>query len=221
MSSAGWAALFDWDGVIIDSAKAHELSWEYLAKEVGHPLPSDHFLRGFGMRNEVIFPEILQWSEDLGQIRIWSLRKEELYREVITRDGIRILPGVRTYLQSLLDAGIPAVVGTSTQRENVELIFESMNLGSFFQGVVSAEDVSRGKPEPEVFLKAAEIAGISPRNCVVFEDAIHGIQAAKAGGMSTIGVLTTHPDGGLPGADRWVSRLDELPLDGSFPLNGV
>jgi len=216
--TASWAALFDWDGVIIDSASAHERSWEKLAEEVGKPLPEDHFLRGFGMRNEVIFPEILQWGKDLEQIQTWSLRKEELYRDVICSEGVRVLPGVREYLQSLLNAGIPAIVGTSTQRKNVDLIFKMMDLAGFFQGMVSSEDVSHGKPDPEVFLKAADLAGVAPGHCVVFEDAIHGIEAAKAGGMMAIGVRTTHPDGDLPGADRWVTQLDELPLDGTKPI---
>ncbi|WFB37196.1 HAD family phosphatase [Kiritimatiellota bacterium B12222] len=218
MSTRKWAALFDWDGVIIDSAKAHEKSWEQLASEAGKILPADHFLRGFGMRNEVIIPELLLWTQDPAEITELSLRKEELYREVITSEGVEVLPGVREYLQSLLDAHIPTIVGTSTQRANVELIFECMGLAPFFQAVVSSEDVSRGKPDPEVFLKAANKAQIPANDCVVFEDAIHGIEAAKAGGMSAIGVLTTHPDGGLPGADKWVHRLDDLPLDGSYPL---
>ncbi|MDF3129519.1 HAD-IA family hydrolase [Kiritimatiellaeota bacterium B1221] len=218
MTSPTWAALFDWDGVIIDSAKAHEISWERLSGETGLPLPSDHFLRGFGKRNEVIFPEILQWGTDPAQIKTWSLRKEALYREVVEEQGVRVLPGVRTYLQSLRDAGIPAVIGTSTQRENVEMIFEMMDLRNFFCGIVSAEDVSCGKPDPEVFLKAAAIAGRPPQNCVVFEDAPYGIEAAIAGGMRSVGVLTTHKKEGLPGADRWVPQLDALPLDGSLPL---
>lgn len=219
MSTSAWAALFDWDGVIIDSAKAHERSWEQLAEETGLPLPSDHFLRGFGKRNEVIFPEILQWSQDPVQIKIWSLRKEALYRDVVEAKSVEVLEGVRTYLQSLLDAGIPAVIGTSTQRENVELIFEIMDLRKFFCGIVSAEDVSYGKPDPEVFLKAADLAGLPPGQCVVFEDAPYGIEAAIAGGMHSVGVLTTHEKIGLPGADRWVNRLDELPMEGQFPVN--
>lgn len=218
MQEAAWAALFDWDGVIIDSAKAHEISWEQLAAETGLSLPPDHFLRGFGKRNEVIFPEILQWSEDPAQIKSWSQRKEVLYREVVKAEGVKVLPGVRAYLQNLLDAGIPAVVGTSTQRENVELIFEIMDLRHFFYGVVSSEDVSYGKPDPEVFLKAAVLAGLPPEKCVVFEDAPYGIEAAKAGNIFAIGVLTTHSQEELPGADRWVSRLDELPMDGCFPI---
>jgi beta-phosphoglucomutase family hydrolase len=213
-----WAALFDWDGVVIDSAAAHERSWELLAEETGYPLPEDHFLKGFGKRNEVIFPEILQWTEDPEHIRRLSLRKEELYRDIVATDGVRVLPGVRTYLQSLKQARIPCVVGTSTQRANVELIFDREDLADFFTDVVASEDVTRGKPDPEVFLIAAQKAGKDPADCVVFEDAVYGIEAAKAGGMACVGVLTTHADKGLPDADRQVRQLDELPLDGSRPV---
>jgi len=216
--SATWGALFDWDGVIIDSANAHEKSWERLAAETGKPLPPDHFLRGFGKRNEVIFPEILQWTTDPDEIRVLSLRKEALYRDIVMEEGVRVLPGVRTYLQSLKDAAIPCIVGTSTQRANVELIFEREDLATFFQDMVASEDVKKGKPDPEVFLIAADKAGFAPEHCVVFEDAVYGIQAAKAGGMKSVGVLTTHAENGLPGADRQVKQLDELPLDGSKPV---
>jgi HAD superfamily hydrolase (TIGR01509 family) len=218
MSGPAWAALFDWDGVIIDSAKAHEQSWERLSEATGKPLPEDHFLRGFGKRNEVIFPEVLKWTEDPEEIRVLSLQKEALYREIVCEQGIRVLPGVRTYLQSLKDAGIPCVVGTSTQRENVDLIFEREELAHFFQDVVASEDVTHGKPDPEVFLIASEKAGVTPEHCVVFEDAVYGIEAAKAGGMKSVGVLTTHAESGLPDADRQVQQLDELPLDGTKPV---
>lgn len=213
-----WAALFDWDGVIIDSAKAHELSWERLSAETGKPLPADHFLRGFGKRNEVIFPEILQWTEDPEEIRALSLQKEALYRDIVLEQGIEVLPGVRTYLQSLKQAGIPCVVGTSTQRDNVELIFAREDLAAYFLDVVASEDVTNGKPDPEVFLIAAQKAAVPPEHCVVFEDAVYGIEAAKAGGMKSVGVLTTHAEQGLPGADRQVKQLDHLPLDGSKPV---
>lgn len=212
-----WAALFDWDGVIIDSAATHERSWERLAAEHNLPLPDDHFLRGFGMRNEVIIPEILRWTQDPYRIRQLSLRKEALYREVIREEGVIPLPGVTTYLQSLSAAGIPCVVATSTHRANVETILDVLDFRSYFHDMVSSEDVRRGKPDPEVFLLAAQKAGHPPASCVVFEDAHHGIQAAKAANMSAVGVLTTHPGGKLAGADRLVDRLDQLPLDGRRP----
>jgi len=215
--SPAWGALFDWDGVIINSASAHERSWERLAETESLSLPADHFLKGFGMRNEVIIPDLLEWTRDPEEIRRLSLRKEELYRDVVREEGVEVLPGVRTYLTSLQKAAVPCVVATSTQRANVELIFDVTGLGPFFQDVVASEDVRHGKPDPEVFLIAAEKAGVSPADAVVFEDAHHGIEAALAGNMRAIGVLTTHPGGILQGAHRLVNQLDELPLDGSRP----
>src|SRR5271170_4051613 len=94
-------AIFDWDGVIINSASQHEISWERLAKEVKKTLPSDHFKRGFGMKNEVIIPELLGWTSVPVEVRILSLRKEAIYREVVREQGMTALPGVHEWLQTL------------------------------------------------------------------------------------------------------------------------
>jgi len=207
---AKWAAIFDWDGVILDSSKHHEESWERLAKEEGKILPEGHFLRGFGRRNVEIMRDLLQWSDDLQEIQRLSLRKEELYREVVEDWGIQSLPGVRTWLERLEQAGIPCAIGSSTEQKNVQLGLRLLGLESFFQTAVTAEHVQRGKPAPDVFLQAAEKVGIDPRRCVVFEDAPSGVAAARAAGMKVVGVTTTHPGGHLDGVDREVARLDEL-----------
>jgi len=207
---AKWAAIFDWDGVILDSSKHHEESWERLAKEEGKILPEGHFLRGFGRRNVEIMRDLLQWSDDLQEIQRLSLRKEELYREVVEDWGIQSLPGVRTWLERLEQAGIPCAIGSSTEQKNVQLGLRLLGLESFFQTAVTAEHVQRGKPAPDVFLQAAEKVGIDPRRCVVFEDAPSGVEAARAAGMKVVGVTTTHPGGHLEGVDREVARLDEL-----------
>lgn len=207
---AKWAAIFDWDGVILDSSKHHEESWERLAKEEGKILPEGHFLRGFGRRNVEIMRDLLQWSDDLQEIQRLSLRKEELYREVVEDWGIQSLPGVRTWLERLEQAGVPCVIGSSTEQKNVRLGLRLLGLESFFQTAVTAEHVQRGKPAPDVFLQAAEKVGIDPRRCVVFEDAPSGVEAARAAGMKVVGVTTTHPGGHLEGVDREVARLDEL-----------
>lgn len=208
--SAAFAALFDWDGVILDSSRPHERSWERLAAETGRALPEGYFKRSFGMKNEAILPEILGWAHDAPSIRSLSLRKEELYREIIRSEGIEPLPGVRTWLERLRDAGIPCAIGSSTHRENIDMCLTLFGFTDFFRGIVTSEDVSRGKPEPDVFLKAAEKVGAAPGRCVVFEDAPVGIQAGLAGGMKVVGVAGTHPEATLKGAHRIVSRLDEL-----------
>ena len=120
--------IFDWDGVVIDSSALHERSWEALASEIGKELPADHFKRGFGKRNAVIIPEILGWSRDPAEIDRWSKRKEELYREMGSEQGIPILDGIKNFLESLRAEGIPCVIGTSTERRNVELAFEQHDL---------------------------------------------------------------------------------------------
>lgn len=206
-------AIFDWDGVIIDSRKQHEASWERLAKEENRVLPEGHFLEGFGMKNERIIPEILKWAEDSREVLRIAARKEEIYRQLLLEDGISPLPGVREWLEVLAKAKIPCVIGSSTERANILVALDSLGLREFFPEIICAEDVRHGKPDPEVFLKAAERLRISPQRCVVFEDAHVGIQAARAGGMKVIAVATTHPRHELGEADRIVDRLDDLEID--------
>src|SRR5271163_91584 len=105
-------AIFDWDGVIINSAAHHETSWERLAEECGKPLPENHFKRGFGMKNEVIIPELLRWTIVPTEVRILSLRKEVIYREIVVEKGITALPGVVEFLQMLREAQIPCIIAS-------------------------------------------------------------------------------------------------------------
>jgi beta-phosphoglucomutase family hydrolase len=203
-------ALFDWDGVIIDSSAQHEESWTLLANEIGKPLPEDHFLRGFGMKNQVIIPEILQWTTDPDEIDQYSLRKEFLYREIVRERGIEPLPGVTELLLMLRQHGVACAVASSTHRENIETIFRLIGIRDYFQAVVTAEDVSRGKPHPEVFLKGAEKIGCDPVNCVVFEDAHVGIDAGLAASCKVIAVATTNPLEDLGKADLAVRSLEDV-----------
>ncbi len=205
-----WVAIFDWDGVIVDSSAAHQASWERLAAETGRPLPADHFTRGFGMKNEIIIPRLLGWTTDPAEIRRLSLRKEAIYREIIQADGISALPGVKTWLDRLVAAGIPRIIASSTHRLNITCTLDVIGLSGYFPDIVSAEDVSHGKPDPEVFLMAAQRLGIAPARCVVLEDTHVGIEAARRAGMKVIAVAGTHPGVSLADADRVVHRLDEL-----------
>jgi beta-phosphoglucomutase family hydrolase len=209
-TTPAWAAIFDWDGVILDSSRQHEESWNLLARENGLPLPPDFFRRSFGMKNERIIPELLGWTRDPERVRALGDRKEALYRELIRRDGVQPLPGVREWLSMLRAAGIPCAVGSSTPRENIDCVMDTLGLRDFFRVIVAGQDVTHGKPHPEVFLRAAERLGVAPARCVVFEDAHVGLEAARAAGMKVVGVATTHPPESLRQADRVVRRLDEL-----------
>jgi beta-phosphoglucomutase family hydrolase len=208
-----WGAIFDWDGVIIDSSAHHEESWERLAAETGHALPPGHFKRGFGMKNEKIIPDLLGWSSDPHQIHRLSLRKEELYREIVMEWGIAPLPGVVAWLDRLRAQEIPCAIASSTHRLNIETGLSILGFAERFASVITAEDVRHGKPDPEVFLTAAARIGMPPQQCVVFEDALVGIEAAHRGGMQVVGVATTNPIDLLKPADVAVHRLDELTVD--------
>lgn len=205
------AVLFDWDGVIIDSSRQHEESWERFAQEERRPLPEGHFKAGFGKKNEWIIPNLLQWATNPVEVRRISLRKEALYREIIREKGLQALPGVHTFLERLRDAGIPNCIGSSSHRENITVVLEVLGFKGLFGGMVTSEDVTHGKPHPDVFLKAAAKTGVPPARCIVFEDAFAGIEAGLAGGMKVVGVATTHELGALEGkVHRVVHRLDEL-----------
>jgi HAD superfamily hydrolase (TIGR01509 family) len=205
-----WGAIFDWDGVIIDSSTHHEESWERLAAETGYVLPFGHFKRGFGMKNEKIIPDLLRWSAEPDEIRRLSLRKEELYREIVKEWGIAPLPGVVAWLDQLRDHEIPCAIGSSTHRLNIETGLSILGFAERFAAVITAEDVHAGKPDPEVFLTAASRIGLPPEQCVVFEDALVGIEAAHRGRMQVVAVATTNSIELLKAADLTVHRLDEL-----------
>jgi beta-phosphoglucomutase family hydrolase len=203
-------ALFDWDGVVIDSSAQHEKSWELLALEAGKALPSDHFLRGFGMKNQVIIPDILGWTDNVDEIHALSQRKEELYREIIRDEGIEPLAGLTALLELLREQGVHCAVASSTHRENIETVFDQIGVRDYFDAVVSAEDVGRGKPDPEVFLKSAESIACQPDRCFVFEDAHVGIAAGLAAGAKVVAVATTNPIFELGDAHLAVPSLSDL-----------
>jgi HAD superfamily hydrolase (TIGR01509 family) len=136
-----------------------------------------------------------------------------LYREIVVERGIESLPGVTRWLDELRSYGIPCAIGSSTERLNIDTILNVLGIGHYFSAIVSADDVSRGKPDPEVFLTAAQRIGREPARCVVFEDALVGIEAAHRGGMKAIGVATTNPIEAIGAADLTVHRLDELSME--------
>lgn len=208
-----FAILFDWDGVVIDSREQHASSWDRLAERKNLPLPDGHFEKGFGMRNESIIPDVLGWATDPAEVAALAFEKEETYRELVREVGIEPLPGVREFLKILKASGIPTAVGSSTPRSNIDCSLEITGIADYFGGIVAAEDVSNGKPDPEVFLNGAKLLGFDPKSCIVLEDAQVGIDAARAGGMHVIGVATTHPAESLKDVDAVVHRLDELSIE--------
>jgi len=184
--------IFDWDGVVVDSSKQHEESWDRLAAAENLVLPEGHFRKGFGKRNELIIPTILNWTEEPEEIRRLSEEKEKHYRAILSETGLRPLPAVREFVRNLSSQGLSFAVGSSTPRENIEAVMAAIDMVGVFEKIVASADVSHGKPHPEVFLKAADLIGIPPERCVVFEDSFGGIEAGLAAGMKVVALATTN-----------------------------
>ncbi len=214
-----WGVLFDWDGVVIDSSAQHERAWELIAAERGLPLPEGHFKAGFGKKNEVIIPA-LGWATDAAEVQALSFRKEELYRELVARDGVLILPGARELLLSLKEEGVPRALGSSTPRENLDALFAATGLDALFDEIVCGSDVLHGKPDPEVFLKGASLLALEPVRCIVIEDAFAGIEAARRAGMKVVGVATTNPLNELRMCDLAFASMEEVSIGQLSALAG-
>lgn len=209
-------ALFDWDGTVVDSGMAHEESWMQLAREENLYLTIEMFRKSFGCTNKVIIPNAYKWTHDPKEIERLSLRKEVIYRDIIASHGNAMdyaLPGAIELLHALNDAGIPCAVGSSAPRANIDQLAGRLGIADCFKALITAEDVEHGKPDPEVFLKGAKAIGVTPADCLVFEDAVHGVEAGKSGGMKAVAILTSHPHDSFVGkADMIVNSLTDVTL---------
>jgi HAD superfamily hydrolase (TIGR01509 family) len=201
-------AIFDHDGVLVDSLAFHQEAWLELGRREGLPISAEFIRATFGMTNPSIFRKLLGDSTDKALLDRYGAMKEECYRAV-ARGRITLMDGVRELLDMLTAADVRLAIGSSAVRANLELTIESCGLVGRFAAIVALEDIDRGKPDPAVFLIAAGRAGAAPARSAVFEDAPVGIQAAKAAGMYAVGVATTHPLESLQeaGADESVASL--------------
>lgn len=204
------AALWDVDGTLIDSVEYHWTSWREALEAENFPITREQFMETFGQRNAEILRHYFGPDVSSNTIERVGNAKEELYRELVRRHGIDPLPGVRRWLARLKADGWLQAVASSAPLLNIKVILEAIDARSFFDAVVSAEEVERGKPDPQVFLRAAEKVGILPAKCIVIEDAPAGVEAARRAGMRQVGVLSSHPS---LEADIVVRTLDELPDD--------
>lgn len=204
------AVLWDLDGTLVDSEAAHFRSWgEALALE-NYELTRDRFLETFGRRNDATLRLLL--GDDITDAEIDRIggRKEDQYRAEVREGGATLLPGAAEWLERLAADGWLQAIVSSAPRANIETLVEVLDVARYFGAVVGAEDVKVGKPDPEGFRLAAERLGAEPARCVVMEDAPYGLEAGRAAGMRTVGVLTTHSH---LDADVVVDRLDALEPD--------
>jgi beta-phosphoglucomutase family hydrolase len=201
------AILWDLDGVLVDTAQLHYQAWRQLLSELGRSLSEEDFRHTFGLRNDLILRELLGEAPD-EEVERLSLRKEALFRQQAV-GRVSALPGAIELVRRARDAGRRQALVTSTPRANLDLVLPGAGLARAFDTIVAAEDVSRGKPDPEGFLLAARRLGVAPERCLVIEDAPAGIEAARRAGMRSLAVTTTRPRQDLAAADAIVDSLSE------------
>lgn len=205
------AVIFDVDGVLVDSYQAHFESWKLVGEENGQVLTEEVFAREFGRTSREIIADIWPaFGESAERIAEFDDRKEALYREIVMAD-FPAMEGAVELIDSLDEAGFRLGVGSSGPPENVEMTIKQLGRADLFKGVITGADVSRGKPDPEVFLACAERMGVSPSNCAVIEDAAAGIAAANAAGMASIALVSRgHHRDEYGEAQQIVDRLEQL-----------
>ncbi|MFZ5927497.1 MAG: HAD family hydrolase [Acidobacteriota bacterium] len=187
----GLALLFDMDGVLIESTAIHTRAWEeYLAR---HGIPSAGVMQKMlGKRNDEIVRVL--WGPSLTEDEVFrhGAEKERLYRELMAPvfESL-IVPGVREFIRAARRQGAPCALATNAEPANVDFVLDRTGLRESFLVIVDGHQVHRPKPDPEVYLTAAQRLGVEPRNCVIFEDSPGGLQAARAAGGRVVAVLTT------------------------------
>lgn len=206
MSSGG--VIFDVDGVLVDSYAAHLKSWCLLAEEMGRSITEAQFAATFGRTSRDIIRELFGVLQPT-DIRRLDGRKETLYRELI-RGRVPEMPGATAAVEALAGAGFRLAVGSSGPPENVALVCDELGLERHFTARVTGADVRRGKPDPEVFVLAAQKLDLPPSRCIVVEDAPAGIEAARRAGMGVVALVGPHPATALATADHVVERLDDV-----------
>ena len=209
-SGTPFGCVWDLDGVLVDSGVAHRAAWTALAEELGFSWSDELHTRTFGMRN----PDIIRiaWGVEgpPDKVNQWGEHKEELFRDQAR--GLHALPGAAELVRDLHAHGWRQAIGSSAPAANVALLLEVLKLTRYFDSVVSGDDITRGKPDPEVFRTGFRRLEVPPARGVVIEDAVAGVQAGVAAGAFTIGVTNTRGRADLEaaGAHLVVDSLAEL-----------
>ncbi len=200
--------LWDMDGVLVDTGEFHFQAWSETLAEHGIPFNRDRFRSTFGMNNVGILSVLLGRTPAPELLAEISDKKEERFRQAI-RGRAQLLPGVLGWLERLAAVGVSQAIASSAPLANIDALVDELGLRAYFRAVASGFDLP-GKPNPAVFLTAASMIGVPPERCVVVEDAVAGVEAAKRAGMKAIAVMTTNPAEALKAADLVVERLDAL-----------
>lgn len=210
----GWlAVIFEWEGVIVETdSRLERQAWLMLAQEEGKsPPPAFVLTRIEGMKNEQAISEVLCWSRDPSEVRRLACRKEEIHRS-LEGGFYQLRSGSREFITTLISHKIPMAVASTRPRASLQEAIEAIGVQGSFDAVVTAEDVYRGKPDPEMFAYVARLLSFIPERCIVFGNSNSTVEAAHDAKMKCVAVASKHPVYELGAADLVVRQLDELSI---------
>jgi beta-phosphoglucomutase family hydrolase len=206
------AVIWDMDGVIADTIEYHFQAWKEEFAKKGIDYTEEHFLRFFGQRNDTIIKDALGDEVVPEEMSAINLAKQANFRRRVI-GHIRPLPGAVELIKLLYARDIKQAIASSAPAENIEVITRSLGIKNCFQAVAYGLEVPEGKPSPQIYLLAAKKLGVKPANCIVFEDAIAGVEGARRGGMKCVAVTNSHPMEKLKQADSVVQTLEDVSID--------
>ena len=198
------AVIFDLDGTLLDNNAFHLQTWKNYLEKSGRNISDEEYNANInGRTNKDVIEYIFGRNMNDEEVLKYSLEKESLYRKIYA-PYIKPVNGLLELLEVLQSKNIPMAIATSGIQPNIDFMFEHVPIKSYFKAIVNSSHIKKGKPDPEIYLRAATLLGVAPSHCLVFEDAVVGINSAKAAGMKVIAITTTHPKEELSGADMIV-----------------
>ena len=203
------AVIFDMDGTLIDSIEADYLAWNKLFVSYHKELSIENYIPLIGIKSSEVAMKYLPIKDDV-ELKEALAKKLIYFENIITEKGIKEIPFSEAIIKQIKQSGILLALATSSRRAKVEMVMNKVGLMDYFDVVITAEDVKKGKPDPEVFTTAAQRLSVKPSECIVFEDAVNGVKAAKNAQMKCIALHSERTDGLLSEADIIVESYKGL-----------
>lgn len=202
------AVIFDLDGTLLDNNPYHLQSWKKYLENMGRDMTEEEYNANInGRTNRDVINYIHGDALNEEDSFKYGLEKEVLYREIY-KPFIKPVNGLLAFLKILADKNVPMAIATSGIQPNIDFMFDHVPIKEYFKIIVNSSHIKKGKPDPEIYIRAASLLNVAPKNCLVFEDAVVGINSAKAAGMKVIAIATTHPKEELNGADMIIDDYE-------------
>ena len=208
-----YAVIFDMDGVIAHTNPHHTEAFKQFFDKYGVAYTIEEFEdHMYGKHNDYIMRYFFKRLLDDAEVKRLGEEKESLFREIYA-DHVAPIEGLLQFLDALKTAGYRVGVATSAPRANLDFIIDKLSIRMYMESVLSSEDVTAHKPDPQIYLKSANRLNVEPRNCIVFEDSHSGVSAARNAGAAVVGVLTSHTADELPPCERYIHDYREIGVD--------